>query len=103
MTLFTPVNVDPISNGALYAKQLQGGEGNLDVFALLGLPADGPTLDLAAVLPHYRKVVIPCLFERGVTPAETQGPDIPTGQQENVAQRIFQGLNQRRLTALQTA
>ena len=52
MANFTAAN----SNGSHFAEQLAGGEDNLDIFAVFGLPADGPQLDIRALESHFKRI-----------------------------------------------
>lgn len=70
--------------------QLAGGEAELDVFAVYGLPADGGILDHREICSHFRSQVIKHVFERGTASgALTQGPETPTWQIVNIAKGVF--------------
>ena len=85
-----PIIIDLTANGALFATQLENREHNLDVFADIGLRADGPQLNHLNLGHHFRNVLLPHLFERQTAgDARTQGPEIPTWQQANVAKGIL--------------
>ena len=54
-------------------------------FIILGLDPCNSKLTLSAAQLHTRRRVIPHVFERGVTPARTRGPNVPTWTQVNTA------------------
>lgn len=75
---------------------------NLDLFAIFGLQADGPPLNRRALQSHFRKTLMPHCFERQTSSSTaTQGPDVPTWQQANIAKEILVKLNAGQLVALQ--
>lgn len=100
---FTPINVDANANGGYFSMQLAAGEENLDIFAIFGLHADGGALDLRQLRSHFRTVMMPHAFERqGAGSAPTQGPEIPTWSQMNIAKGImFKADDDRSLARLQ--
>lgn len=55
---FHPVN----GNGAFFADQMA--RNDLDAFGVLGLHADIASLSMRGIRSHYRKVVMPHVFER---------------------------------------
>lgn len=64
------------STGSLY-------ENDLNPFEVLGLPAD-QSLTCRGIRYHL-KTVVKHVFERGVQPALTRGPNVPTWAQVNAA------------------
>ncbi len=58
MAQFTPLNIDPNANGSYFSMQLRGGEEDLDIFAVFGLPADGDELDLGALRSFFRTQLV---------------------------------------------
>ena len=76
--------------GAHFAAQFsQHGEEGLDVFAIVGLHADGPLLSAREVRSHMRTVVTKHVFERGDQAVGTVGPNVPTWAQVNQARTII--------------
>lgn len=68
--------------GVYFAEQMA--RGDLDVFAVLGLHADLDGLSMRGARSHYRKVVMPHVFERNNAPASS-GPRLPTWVHVNAA------------------
>ena len=80
--------------GAHFEHQQRKGNGELDVFAVAGLHADGDPFDLDRLRSHIDKTVVPHVSElRGeeseVTGVATSGPKVPTLAQVNAARDIF--------------
>ena len=57
--------MDSILRSYFSAQFASGGEAKLDVFAIAGLFADGPSLSPPQVRHHLRAIVTPHVFERG--------------------------------------
>ena len=77
--------------GAHFEAQFAAnGESGLDIFAIIGLRADGPNFSAREVRGHMRSVVMPHVFERGMQPARTVGPRVPTWQQVNQARDLIE-------------
>lgn len=82
MSSFTSVN----DNGAYFADQIA--RDDLDPFAVFGLHADDGQLTMRGARHHFRRVVMPHVFERG-TAAASSGARVPTWQQVNVAKETM--------------
>ena len=88
--------------GAHFAEQFaSGGESGLDAFTIIGLHADGSPLSAREIRKHVLRVVIPHVFERGETGAETTRPMVPTWAQVNQVIAILDALNEEKFAALQ--
>ena len=75
---FTPINIDPNANGTYYSMQLRGGQDKLDIFGVLGLPADGPELDISTLRSFFRTQLIKhVVIKIDPSGARSQGPEIP--------------------------
>lgn len=83
MSSFNAVN----HNGSYFAAQITNGD--LDPFAVFGLHADDQELSKRGVRSHYRKVVMPHVFQRGSQAAATAGPRVPTWTQVNMAKDML--------------
>lgn len=95
---FPSVNAD----GAHYTAQLARGEDYLDVFAVLGLHAAGDQLNSRALRSHFRRIVMPHVFERNAT-ASTHGPRVPLWVHANKAKEILAGMSEDEFRLFQTA
>ena len=95
-TAFTAVNKD----GSYFAEQIARNQ--LDPFAVFGLYADDQALTMRGARVHYRKVVMPHVFERGQQPAASSGPRVPTWAQVNQAKEIILGGSKGSFEALKT-
>ncbi|KAL8688233.1 MAG: hypothetical protein Q9218_005806 [Villophora microphyllina] len=78
MSSFQAVNAP----GAYFDEQIRNNE--FDPFAVMGLHADIPDLSMRGVRSHYRKVVMPHVFERQGRVASS-GPRVPTWRHVNRA------------------
>ena len=89
--------------GAHFELQRRKGTDELDVFAVIGLHADGHYLDLTRLRSHIIKTVIPHVFERRGegTGVATSGAKVPTWEQVNAARDIFRELTDSDLCRLQ--
>ena len=96
-TGFTAVN----ENGSYFAEQIARNQ--LDPFAVFGLHADDGALSMRGARVHYRKVVMPHVFERGQQPAASNGPRVPTWAQVNQAKDMLLGGSKGSFEALKTA
>ena len=83
--------LDPFAPGAHYERQFRAKEqaAALDVFAVLGLPADGPGLTQRGARQHFRKKVARHVFERGDVTSHTVGPLVPLWSHVNVAKNML--------------
>lgn len=75
-------------NGSVFEDQRA--RGVFDPWAVLGLQPSNIEITAAAIRLHVRKVVILHVFERGVTPADTTGPNVPTWSQVNEAKGMME-------------
>ncbi len=88
MAQFTPLNIDPNANGSYFSMQLRGGEEDLDIFAVFGLPADGDELDLGALRSFFRTQLVKHVAVGQLAgTARTQGPEIPSRLASNLGFR----------------
>ena len=83
--------MDPFAPGAHYKRQFRAKEEGaaLDVFAVLGLPADNPGLTQRGARQHYRKQVAKHVFEHGDATPPTAGPFVPLWIHVNVAKNML--------------
>lgn len=81
------VPLDPSAPGAHFERQLRAKPNAvaLDVFAVLGLPADDPGLTQRGARRHYRLQVARHVYERGETKSPTTDPLVPLWSHVNVA------------------
>ena len=96
-TGFTAVS----DNGSYFAEQIARNQ--LDPFAVFGLHADDAALSMRGARVHYRKAVMPHVFERGAQPAASTGPRVPTWVQVNQAKDMLLGGDMASFEALKTA
>ena len=78
--------LDPLAPGAHYERQYRArAEGvALDVFAVLGLPADNAGLTQHGAKQHFKKRVVHHVFERGEAGPRTSWPLVPLWVYVNV-------------------
>ena len=99
-------SVDPLDKdapGSTYERQFQAQSGGtaLDLFAVLGLPANIPALTQYGAYRHYVTRVCRHVFERADGVAGTVGPLVPLWSHVNVAkQRLFDDITPERFEAI---
>ena len=85
--------LDPLASSAHFERQLRAKEhaAALDVFAVLGLPADDPGLTQRGASQHYRRKVVRHVALRGGANAQapTSGPLVPLWSHVNVAKDML--------------
>jgi len=92
--------------GSHYERQFRAQSGGkaLDLFAVLGLPANIPALTQYGAYKHYVNRVSRHVFERGGGVAGTVGPLVPLWSHVNVAkQKLFDDITPERFEAIRDA
>ena len=90
----TPPSVDPLdplTPGSHYERQFRAQEGGaaLDVFAVLGLPANNAGLTQYGARKHYLRRVTRHVLERDNAASPTVGPLVPLWSHVNVAKQTL--------------